>query len=61
MDYYLAVRLGLPEIAGQLGAAYVIPIVYVPMLTITNLVALYWLARPHSKVGRVLTGSVSGS
>jgi hypothetical protein len=48
IDYYHAVRLGLPEIAGQLGAAYVIPIVYVPMLMITHLVALYWLARPKT-------------
>ena len=50
LDYYHAVRLGLPELAGQLGAAYVIPIIYVPMLMITHCVALYWLVRPVSKV-----------
>src|SRR5579863_10115796 len=27
VDYYHAVRLGLPELAGQLGAAYAIPII----------------------------------
>jgi hypothetical protein len=47
--YYHAVRLGLPNNAGQLGAAYIIPIFYVPMLTITHAVALYWLARPQLK------------
>ena len=46
VDYYHASRLGLPFVAGQLGATYVIPIVYVPMLMITHAVALYWLARP---------------
>jgi hypothetical protein len=45
LDYFHAIRAGLPAIAGQLGAAYVIPILYVPLLMITNFVALYWLAR----------------
>ena len=49
LDYYHAVRLGLPELAGQLGAAYAIPILYVPFLMITHFVALYWLVRPHRK------------
>ena len=48
LDYYHAVRLGLPALAGQLGAAYVIPILYVPMLMITHIVALYWLVRSRS-------------
>jgi hypothetical protein len=47
VDYYHAIRLGLPQIAGQLGTTYVIPIVYVPMLMITHIAALYWLARPQ--------------
>src|SRR6266852_6650214 len=34
VDYYHAIRLGLPELAGQLGATYAIPIIYVPMLMI---------------------------
>jgi hypothetical protein len=49
VDYYHASRLGLPAVAGQLGATYVIPIIYVPMLMITHVVALYWLARPQLK------------
>jgi hypothetical protein len=43
--YYHAIRLGLPFVAGQMGAAYLIPILYVPMLMITHVVALYWLVR----------------
>lgn len=43
LDYYHAIRLGLPEAAGQLGAAYVIPILYVPLLMITHVAAFYLL------------------
>ncbi len=46
IDYSHAIRLGLPAMAGQFGATYVIPIIYVPMLMITHIVALYWLVRP---------------
>jgi len=48
-DYYHATRAGLPAIAGQLGAAYAIPILYVPLLMITHIVALYWLVRPQAR------------
>jgi hypothetical protein len=60
LDYYHAVRLGLPELAGQLGAAYAIPILYVPLLIITHMVALYWLVRPHRKVPPVLIDQSTG-
>ncbi len=53
LNYYHAVKLGLPELAGQLGAAYVIPILYVPVLMITHCVALYWLVRPQPKAAPV--------
>jgi hypothetical protein len=46
VDYYHAVRVNLPALAGQLGATYAIPIVYVPLLMITHVVSLYWLLRP---------------
>lgn len=49
LAYYHAMQAGLPAVAGQLGAAYVIPILYVPMLMITHLVALYWLMRPQAE------------
>ena len=52
MDYAHAVQAGVPEVAGELGAAYAIPIVYVPLLMITHVWALYTLARsltpPHA-------------
>jgi hypothetical protein len=53
-DYYHAVKLGLPALAGQLGAAYAIPILYVPMLMITHFVAFNWLLRPQPKAAPVL-------
>lgn len=45
LDYWHAVRAGLPDHAGALGAAYVIPVLYVPLLMITHGFALYRLAR----------------
>jgi hypothetical protein len=45
VDYYHATQVNLPAIAGELGSAYAIPIIYVPILMITHLLALYWLAR----------------
>ena len=47
VDYYHAIRGGLPEVAGQLGAAYAIPILFVPLplLMITHLTAFYLLLR----------------
>lgn len=54
-DYYHAVQVGLPALAGQLGAAYAIPIIYVPALMISHFTAFYLLMRPQPKVTRVLT------
>jgi hypothetical protein len=55
LDYYHASRAGLPEEAGQLGAAYAIPIIYVPLLMITHIAAFYLLARPQSKTAQSRT------
>ena len=49
LDYTHAILGGLPAIAGQLGAAYWIPVLYVPLLMITHVVALYWLVWPQEK------------
>jgi hypothetical protein len=51
VDYYHGIVLDLATVSGQLGAAYVIPIVYVPILMITHVAALFLLARPQSKEG----------
>jgi hypothetical protein len=45
IDYYHAIQAGVPDMAGQLGAAYVIPVIYVPILMITHVTAFYLLLR----------------
>jgi hypothetical protein len=49
VDYYHGVETGLPALAGQLGSAYGIVMLYVPLLMVTHGVAFYWLARPRVK------------
>jgi hypothetical protein len=61
LDYYHAVQVGLPALAGQLGATYVIPIIYVPVLMITHVVAFYLLLRPQPKAVRALAGDAAAS
>jgi hypothetical protein len=46
LDYAHAMQAGLPAMAGELGAAYAIPVVYVPLLMITHIAAFYMLVRP---------------
>ena len=45
IDYYHGNELGLAALAGELGATYAIPILYVPLLMITHVAAFYLLAR----------------
>jgi hypothetical protein len=42
-DYYHGVQLDLAPLAGELGAVYAIPIIYVPLLMITHVAAFYML------------------
>lgn len=58
LDYYHAVRADLPSIAGELGAAYAIPVIYVPVLMITHCVAFYLLVRPQTVARRHLAPKV---
>jgi hypothetical protein len=48
-NYAHAIQLGLPAMAGQLGAMYVVPVIYVPLLMITHVAALVLVLRrtPH--------------
>jgi hypothetical protein len=46
MDTVNAVSMDLPSMAGQLGAGYAIPILYVPALFWTHLLAFWLLLRP---------------
>jgi hypothetical protein len=60
-DYSHAMQVGLPAMAGQMGAAYAIPIIYVPLLMITHVAAFDLLMRPQSEAGRVLAGAAAAS
>jgi hypothetical protein len=59
IDYYNATQVNLPALAGELGAAYFIPIIYVPVLMITHVVAFYLLMRAHPKVARAFAGGAA--
>ena len=48
IDYYHAIRVGLPALAGQLSAAYFIPVIYVPVLMITHFVAFYFMKEKNN-------------
>jgi hypothetical protein len=54
IDYYNGNRFDLPALAGALGAGYAIPIVYVPLLMITHVIAFYFLVRPRAQAARAL-------
>ena len=58
-DYYHATLVNLPALAGQLGATYAIPIIYVPLLMITHVAAIYLLLRPQPNSN--LAGRVAAS
>ena len=54
IDYYHAIQANLPAMAGELGAAYAIPIIYVPLLMITHVAAFYFLLRHPPKAASAL-------
>ncbi len=55
VDYFHAIQLGLPALAGKLGATYVILILYVPALMVTHIAAFYLLIRPQREEARSLS------
>ncbi|HEY2467302.1 MAG TPA: hypothetical protein VGI45_05620 [Terracidiphilus sp.] len=59
MDAGLAVSFNLPSIAGQLGAGYAIPMLYVPALFWTHLLAFRLLLRPGRAPARSADASMS--
>src|SRR5215469_16845014 len=61
VDYYHATVLDLPALAGELGATYAIPIIYVPLLMITHVVAFYLLARSLPNAARAFAGEGAAS
>ena len=59
IDYYNATQLGLPALAGELGSTYAIPIIYVPLLMITHVVAFYLLVRSQPTVQWVIVSNAA--
>ena len=57
LDYVHAIRVGLPAVAGQMGVAYAIPVIYVPLLMITHVAAFYLLLRPQHEATLTLAAS----
>ncbi len=53
-DYYHAIQAGLPAHPGSLGAAYMIPILYVPLLMVTHMAAFWLMVRPRRKAAQAL-------
>jgi hypothetical protein len=60
-DYYNAIQLGLPQVAGQMGAAYWIPILYVPLLMITHVAAFYLMLSHQPKAVPALAGQAASA
>jgi len=61
LNYYHAIQAGLPARAGELGVAYAIPIIYVPLLMITHFAAFYLLLRSQPRAAQALAGDVAVS
>jgi hypothetical protein len=59
IDYCHGNQVGLPTLAGELGATYAIPIIYVPVLMITHVVAFYLLARRQTQAARTFPSGVA--
>ena len=58
-DYYHGITLNLPALSGELGAAYAIPVLYVPLLMITHGAAFYLMVRPRTVAARLLAGEAT--
>jgi hypothetical protein len=55
IDTTNAIRMDLPSVAGQLGAGYAIPMLYVPALVLTHLFAFWLLVRPARDTTTIVT------
>jgi hypothetical protein len=54
VDYYHAIHVDLPAHAELFGAAYAIPVIYVPLLMITHVAAFRLMLHPQLKNGAQL-------
>lgn len=58
-DYYHGITLNLPALSGELGAAYAIPVLYVPLLMITHGAAFCLMVRHRLGTSRLVTGEAA--
>jgi hypothetical protein len=61
LDYYHATMANVPAVAGQFGAAYVIPVIYVPLLMITHVVAFYLLLSRRPTAVRAFSANAAAA
>ncbi|MBW8813288.1 MAG: hypothetical protein JF588_07655 [Caulobacterales bacterium] len=61
VDYAHGVQVGLPERAGSLGAAYAIPMLYVPILMITHVAAFRLLLQSRMRRGTMVEAQAAAS
>jgi hypothetical protein len=59
VDYYHGITLNLPALSGELGAAYAIPILYVPLLMITHCAAFCLMVRHRHGASRLVIGEAA--
>ncbi|MGK6320111.1 hypothetical protein [Sphingomonas sp. DT-204] len=59
INYYHGAQVRLPELAGELAATYWIPILYVPALMITHVLAFYLLVRSRPKMAGTLAADAA--
>ena len=59
VDYYHGITLNLPALSGELGAAYAIPILYVPLLMITHCAAFCLMVRHRRGASRLVIGEAA--
>jgi hypothetical protein len=58
-DYYHGITLNLPALSGELGAAYAIPVLYVPLLMITHCAAFCLMVRHRRGASRLVIGEAA--
>ncbi|QND58820.1 hypothetical protein [Mesorhizobium huakuii] len=61
VDYYQAIQADLPAHAGLFGATYAIPVIYVPLLMITHIAALYFLVRSRQNETHAIADNATAS
>ncbi|MDX8481911.1 hypothetical protein RFN28_26110 [Mesorhizobium sp. VK24D] len=61
VDFYHAVQVNLPAVAGELGALYAFLIIYMPLQMISHLTAFYLLARSQLNAVSSGVGDAAGS